>query len=757
MSFRDLDAYGDDWSGAWRAASAMPSFWSVVNRKDYGGPHEKIAALLKWKNEALIQLAEWREPITRVQRVNDQLYKGRHYFSQEEFSNLPYNKNRKYSKNNAKLVCNHMWNVTENHVSDMSGYEPNLTVTPNNNEEADKNAARMNKECLDYYFYEHNLKVAWQVFHRRKKVHGEAFYFVLWNKDAGEMHPKYRELRRIRSEMGQDPDMTVPLMDPETGLQIFGEDGNPLFITPTMKTGDISLEQDYSSRVYYPHPPSGLWSDVPYLIRLVWMDIDDVRAAWPHASEDIKPDGILNRYVQLNKKTLHQQICVRYMYHKPTRNLPRGYYCISTEHAMLEGGDYPFNHNHLPCIRGTDIDVPGELTGMSFYQNLVTLQYAINNSTSMILQNQALFAYPKYVSPRGAKVKPVALGDDREIYEYSGPRPPELVANNSTPPDTWRWRDAMRDEFKTLSQVFSTSQGQPPGGITANVALRMIDEQERKLHKPAIDKHGRDVELFGTLLLATLGTYRDPSDGMLIKVLGKNNERLLRFFDVSNFGRSYEVKLARSSGLPESPAAKTQTVFDMADRWPQMWESDEVLEMLDIARPEKLIDSATVSRKSAESEVEDILAGMDVPPPQPYHDILPRYRVYEKAMQSRAFDEADPVRKQKLLNHVMTAEYLIWKRISNPVVQAYMAEKHPCFPIAFVLPKPGPAPMMLPVAPPMGPLDPTTGAPMLGGIPPEMAMDGASMMPGAAPLAQNSVPSPDPLAMQAVPEPGALP
>lgn len=739
QSFRDLAAYSDGEISSYRNRSSFRTPWAVINDKSYGGPVEKTAAIQKWKNDVIAQLLEWREPITRVQRMNSLLYMGRHYLWQEPWVNLPFQRNRKYDKNYAKIVLNYIGQAVDLHVSSMVGYEPNLTVIPSNDEESDRVAARNNKQLLDYYFYEGKLKTQFQHFHRRKKVHGETFMFVDWDADAGDVHPKFRELRQVRQEMGEDPDAPVPLTD-ETGNQVTGEDGNPLYIQQTLKTGDVKLIFEYSERVLYPNPESCLWSDVPYVIRLDWKPVDEVKARWPKASADIKSDGMYRHYMG-PRKSLENKVCVRTLYYPPDRFLEKGYYCMSTETAFLEGGDYPFNHNMLPCIRGTDIDLDYEVTGMSFIQWLASLNYALNDSTSMILQNQSLFAYPKYQVPRGAKIRYSDLGDDRGIYEYSGPKGAELMAPNSTAGDTWKWRDVLRSEFQTLSGIFPQSRGEPPKGITANVALRMLDEEERKSMKPAIDKHGENVERLGTLLLATLATYRDPTDGMLIKILGKNNERYLKYFDVSNLTKKWEVKLIRSSGLPDSPAARTQTVLDLADRFQGMWTFDEILEYLDIARPEKLIESATVSRQAAESEVEDILSGLNVPPPQPFHDMLPRYTVYEKAVQSRAFMEAEPTIKQRMLNHIIAAEYLIQLKMkNNPVFMQKLMTEHPNFPMYFPQLAPPPAPMML--AEPM--MNPSAGAPGLGGLPP--SSPGMPMVPPNMPP-----PGPD------IPVEGALP
>lgn len=735
-SFADLDddslSYGND-------DDSLPPFWVINNSEEFQG-EAKEKQTLDWLNRALERLLEWREPITRVQKLNTKLFKGKHYISQEDFQRYPVNRNRQYSKNHAKIVINHLAELAGQHVADMVAYPPALSVVPANDEERDKVAARMNKELLDWFFYENKVELRHQAFELRRKIHGETFLFVVWDPDCGDLSPQYRELRRMKAEAGEDPDMPMPLMDPDTGEQLIGEDGDPLVIRTMPRVGDVKLIYEFANRVYYPYPASGLWEDVPWIFRVDFMDIDEAKARWPHRADKIKRSGLFESYFPAGR-SLHPKVLVRYFYHPPTRFMELGYYCVSTEEAFLEAGKYPFNHNGLPCVRATDIEIPGEIHGMSFFQNLVSLQHAINNSTSMILQNQTLLAYPKWFVQRGSKVRNVDLGDDRTLVEYSGNTPPKLESGNVTPQEVFEFRKMMRDDIQTISAVYGTSRGQPPSGITANVALRMLDEQEEKRKAPIIRKHNEEIVDVGKLILSTMGTYYRPDDERMIRIVGNNNSNLLRHFDVSNLSRAYEVRLQKSSGLPESKAARAQTVLDYAERFPDLWSHDEVLEMLEIARPEKLVDSATVARQTAEAEMEDLLQGRPVNPPSEYDEILPKYRVYVKTVQSRAFkDDTDPVIQQAVLTHILTAEYLMWKKIQlNPAFSQLVQQQSPYFPIFFPVPTPDPDPVIIDPMQMMGP----DGMP-LAGMPPQASMGTTPMGPGAGAPPPQGLPPPQP-------------
>lgn len=754
QTFQEINSFysEDDSAPTWRTGRSYRAMWAVINDRSFGNDRTAWRKnFLDYFNIIFQLLLEQKDPITRVQKLNSKLYSGKHYFSQDQYSNLPnrYTKNRNYDPGYAKIVMNYLGQAVEQHVSDQSGYEPNLTVMPTKDQEQERVAARANKMVIDHYWDQWDLKVAFQTFHRRKKVHGETFAFLLWDPDLGDLNPKYKEYKKMMEDLGK-ADEPMPLVD-QFGVPVLGEDNQQLFISKPVKCGDLRFEQEYSCRVLHPCPESYLWRDVPYVIRLHWMDLDEAKARWPKEADKIKPDYMYKWGVGPSGRSITEKVLVRYLYHKPTTFLEKGYYCATTMSAFLEESDYPFSHGELPCIRGTDIDLDFEITGMSFMQNLVTLNQAMNNSASMILKNQAQFANPKYVAPRGAKVRYTDLGNENGIYEYSGPQAPEIMARNSTPQDTWQTLSLMRDEFKTLSQIYATSRGEGIDGITANVALRMIDEQERKLHKPAIDKHGQNCKMLGTMTLSVLGDYRDPTDGMLIKVLGRNNERYLKYFDVINLKGSCEVRLERSSGLPESPAAKTQTVLDLKQSFPQLWPDDEVLSVLDINQPERLIESATVARQTAEGEVEDILAGVpNVPVPSPLDDILPKYRVYLKAVQSRNFRDTDPRIQQRMIVQIVTAEYIIMKKIRmNPMFGQLIAQSEPNFPTMFPQAQNMMQFQLASATPPMLPGE--ENADPLAGIDPNTAMN-AQMGSG-----QMNTPEPDSLPQNIAPEQGALP
>ena len=247
LSFRQLSQeYVDDYPNYAYSPQAFPEFWTVINGRKTLGREEFEKSLLKYLNDTIRLLMEWRRPIVQVQRLNTLLYRGKHYLAQDMYSGLSLQKyrNRQFGRN-ATVVLNYLGQAADQYVAEMSAFEPNLAVRPKNDEESDRMAARMSKLALDHYFKLLNMKTSFLPFHLCTKIHGEAFKFVLWDPSLGDVHPRYKELRDMKMQRGEDPDISFPLVDPVTGNPILSDDNKPIIISRAEFGRPKNLSYDY--------------------------------------------------------------------------------------------------------------------------------------------------------------------------------------------------------------------------------------------------------------------------------------------------------------------------------------------------------------------------------------------------------------------------------------------------------------------------------------------------------------------------------
>lgn len=190
------------------------------------------------------------------------------------------------------------------------------------------------------------------------------------------------------------------------------------------------------------------------------------------------------------------------------------------------------------------------------------------------------------------------------------------------------------------------------------------------------------------MTLSVAGDYYDPSDKRMVRVIGKSNEWMTRFFDTSHLEKDYDIRIQNSSALPQSKAARTQYLMDLSERYPNLFSAEQVLDMLDLAQSDKFLSQATRAVRDAEAENESILYGeVKSHDPADYEDHMKHWQIHVGAMQDYSFKNTVPIETQsKLKDHVLAHEMLMMKTAErSPAYQQSLAAI-PQFPLFWVSP-----------------------------------------------------------------------
>jgi hypothetical protein len=343
-------------------------------------------------------------------------------------------------------------------------------------------------------------------------------------------------------------------------------------------------------------------------------------------------------------------------------------------------------------VRFTDIDYPGELYGVSFYENIKQLTGTYNNVTNLLLRNIILGAHPKWMVPAGS-VAIDKLGNDMTIVQYKGPTPPVLVTAPTVPADVFGFREKLKEEFQQISGVFGVSRGEPPPGIKAGVALQYLGEQESERYNELVLKYNEMILSIAKMTLAVCGDYYDESDERMVRVIGKNNEWMTQFFDVAYLEKDYDIRVQNSSALPRSIAARTQTLLDLNERFPNQFTGEQVIDLLDLGQSEKFIDSATVAVRTAQAENEELVKeGKDAPSeeslaPTEFENHLLHWKEHTRLVQEYSFKYQTPKAVQtRVINHIMAHEMLMMDHAAKNPLFAQELGKLSLFPMFFTQP-----------------------------------------------------------------------
>lgn len=605
---------------------------------------------LDWLTGVANSLIDQAQDRTRVQREHLMMYRGVSNRLAERSVDRDRNI-RKLSKLQ-KFVINHLYDLTETKVSQMNRIKPAVEVLPVNDEWQDRASAKVVKYINDHLWRENNIDSKRTQMHRHARIFGESFMFVLWDKDKGDLTPEYVAAR----DAGLDVDKLVSSGKIDKCV------------------GDVCYEVELPWRTFLQRAEEFEKSD--YVFRMSIQPTDELKDDYSRADINEDEEFYVFDTENLTERFIEKHSMVMEFWHKKTKRVPNGYYAKFVMSDILETNDEPkeLMHGKLPCVRLTDLDVPGVLNGVSRYETIASIQGMYNNLSTLIAKNIYLTAHAKWVMPRGA-AKIEQLGNDNTIIQYQGPTPPQMIQAQPNAPEVYAFRDKLKEEMQVIYGSHGISRGEVPKGITAASALQFLNELESERATSDIAKDSFLIKDIAKMGIAVAGAFYNVEDGRMVRIVGQSNEFLIRHFDTAHLHKSYDIRFDNSTGLPETKSAKIQRILDAMQRNPTMVSPERWEYLLDLADTEKMASLASEAIKAADSIVEDIMAGREVAPLEDWHDLVLHWETYVKSMQSRSFnEEAGPEIRSKMKDHLYwTEEAMLNKAKMNPEFQARLA------------------------------------------------------------------------------------
>ena len=262
--------------------------------------------------------------------------------------------------------------------------------------------------------------------------------------------------------------------------------------------------------------------------------------------------------------------------------------------------------------------------------------------------------------------------------------------------------------------MFGVSRGEPPPGIKAGVALQFLAEQENERYNELVLKWNDFIRGVAQMTLSVAGDYYDESDERMVRILGKNNAYMTEFFKASYLDKDYDVRIQNSSALPKSVAARTQTLLDLNERFPNQFGAEQVIDMLDLAQNDKFVDGATVSVRSAEAENEKLAEANrqeeQVLSPEEWEDHVIHWKIHTRQILEYAFKYQTPEDvQQRFKDHVAAHEMFMMEKAKINPLFAQEVQSLKNFPMFFQAPPP--MPVEMPVE---------QQAQLMGGVPSDM-------------------------------------
>jgi len=627
----------------------LPPFFTLKNKsKD---------DILTWLKDTVEYRARSHQEFYRVCRNNLIAYSGRYHHNagRRQSESLEYN--YRPQRRTTKYFVNHLYEMTENLVSKMTRVKPAVEVIPANDEFEDLNSAKAVDLLLKHLWYINDSDTILQKMHRHKYIFGNAYLMIDWDTTLGDLHPDYVLLRN-KKQLDKLPK------------------GAPI------RTGDVRYDVLLPWNILV--DPDKEWGKSKVLFKQECMHLEEARDKYPEHAKALKASKNAFEFSLQSLKDIKKanHILIHTMWHKADDHFPKGRKIVFTNELILEDGELGFSHGEFPVIRLTDIDVPGSVHGISRYQQALNMQTSHNNLSQSIMKNEFLMAAPKWMMPRGA-CKLDQLANGRTIVQYQGPVAPQLVQMNPTSSTTFDFRDRIENDLGKIMGVHAVSRGEPPKGITAAVALQFLNEQETERGMTDIAKHNLVIREIAIKTVSTAGDYYEIDDGRMIRILGRENKHMVKYFDAANLHKDYDIRIQNSSAIPQSQAARMERILQTMQYSPGLFTPERWAELLEFGSTEKMHTLVTAAIHSAESENEDILEGLPSEEPKEWEDHITHLRVHYKKMQQRSFKEdVTEENRQAFIMHVKVTEMLAAEIAEkNPLFAAKLAEieQYPMF------------------------------------------------------------------------------
>jgi hypothetical protein len=649
--------------------------------------------VLDWLNSEInYQSMRWQDSWSEM-RNNVNYYSGKIFnepdyrYSRDRTSNI---RSNPFTRRYNKIPVNHIADFTDARVSRLLRFDPSFVVTPFSNEFVDDVDSRVAEKITKSVWNDGHMMSA--IIPRALTIAdicGESYVFTDWNPFKG---PKQKDVEGLPED--------------EVIAEVQTSNDTPGYITAkSVRMGDVDFQVRLPYHVMLPNVES--FDKCDWIMAYERLSVSLLEYLYPNYQGDLKPDTSQPDLTDPRQDWMNRNddATVYTFYHRSTLAMPKGRKVVFTKSAILENVEFPFASEDLPgplpVTRFVGIQVPGQLRGISIYRHLKPLNDHLNTLTSMIVRNQIIAAHPKWVVPQGS-VKLENLGNDITIVQYKGAQPPVLVSNSPSSPELFSFRDALKNDLQTLSLVFGTTRGEPPPGIKAGVALQFLNEQENERFTQMVKNYQASVVDLAQKTLLVIGNKYEDSDQRIIRAVGTGTgfDQEVVDFKIGQLRKKYNVQIQNSSALPESKAARTQNILDLQERFPEKIDADTALSLIGFTSQEKIIDSQTISIRSAQSENEKLIGSSlnivdgvmpDEDPlidPVQYEDHILHWKIHTAKMQESRFKRLPVEIQIRMRDHVMAHEMFMFEKAQDSINYAQALTALVGFPLFFKIPPP---------------------------------------------------------------------
>lgn len=627
---------------------------------------------LDWLNQNFDQMEKKAQSrMISYQRWN-YMYKGVQWRNVDHRDSRYGGRDAQYAERKPRMVDNFIKELIDARVAQMARFGINFSAIPWNNEIHDENTAKACEKLLKGRADEIDFDKIQRDADKVKYKFGQVFVMIKWDKDEGPMLPAFKRLKDIYGN-------NIP-KNLRKKLQ-----------SVDIKSGDVKVYIQTPDRVF-PEMHRDTWDKVNHVDEVTWENIHEVHAEYPKLADQILENQ--RNYFDYSTNEISKpsdQLMIRHFYHKPSKFLPEGAYIKYCDSCILEWTAYPYDHGELPFIEDGDMQIENELFARPDITQIEQMQRHYNNISSSQARDLGVGSAPKWMVPKGA-ADFRTINNEFTICEFKGPTAPVLVKGNPISSDGIVIQDRMEKRMGKHMKVYDISRGEVPTGVTANSALRFLDEQESQILAPEERKRKKRVLKSYRMMVGTMAQYYTPTDGRTLRTLGQNNDYMIEDMKSADFTKIYDVQFQNTSSLPDTKTGKIAAIIDLntATQTDPVFRREDVVNMLDLGTDETFTEETTYSLDCAKMIFQKMLNGEEnIPEPQMHDDLIVIYTTMYRAVQSYRFKTAVPPEIANVVyEYIKTVEGLLYIKSQTNIKLGQELMMLNYFPSFFEMPAP---------------------------------------------------------------------
>jgi len=646
----------------------IPPLYSIeIMNKDEETGEESFNSenITDWLMNACQELQSIHDSFVWDQEKRRQLYVHGTINPNTDRSNFSTQLSARDSRPGSQFSINKTYNAIETWVSKITKWPATVVVNPTQSEYADKQGAKLGNLVCDNLAYVNKTQDKAAEIARHAFVDGEVFATAEWDSDFGDESEEGRAVEEV--------------MDSE-GNPVTSEEGAQLYKTVKESQGEVNM--GFIEARYIMLEPKLKYEDIDWYIKIDPVYVDEAKCLYPDYATEFQ--GGSSGPIDWPWVYISEQETLRYtIKHRSTSQFPGGVEIVVIGDTVVEVTPYKLKNqpNKLDIVRYTDRDLMGVLRGSSRIDSIAIAQICYNNLWSIAYTNTSLAAHAYWLVPTQSNTKTEAIRNGAAIIHYTGVMAPKLETFKTVGGEVLNMMDRLEKIIETGMGHQGISQGEPPPGVDAAIALGLLEEQENQRAGPEIKKFNSFIAEWFKLALARAQDNYRTEDERLLRIVGRGNTDTIKSIEMTRFAGPYDVRIEKSTGLSHSKNLRLQQLMLIRQNFPQSLSDERFLSLMEMSDDKKLYDIVTAATDCAESENDDFSSGDPVELPRETDDHIAHLNVHYPHIQTAGFKEDVPpdVQKEELL-HIHGHEWSVYRQAWTNLAIAQKLSEMPQFP-----------------------------------------------------------------------------